>query len=158
GYAVVAFVGADFAGRFDFSNVPFGPFAPVEVSFALDYLIFGLSGIAGLGIFSALAARVCRLPGIDLPLSIRWRAQRVEWFLVLWLALELIGYFFLTPFPAVRRLLGVVLVAALLAGHLASRTCRAPQRAVLIPFIVAYGIVLGFGFWAVDLLEAQTEK
>src|SRR5262249_57658878 len=49
GYAVVAFVGADFAGRFDFSNVPFGPFAPVEGSFALDYLIFGLSGISRLG-------------------------------------------------------------------------------------------------------------
>ena len=39
-------------------------------------------------------------------------ARRVEWFLVLWLAVEGAGYFVLSPFPAARRVLGLIVVAA----------------------------------------------
>jgi hypothetical protein len=85
------------------------------------------------------------------------RVVRREWlFLVLWLGLEVAGYFALTPFAAVRRLLGVTVVGGLLIGTLAARTCR--RRPGLVSGITAYGVVLGLGFYSVDLLEAFAEK
>jgi hypothetical protein len=81
--------------------------------------------------------------------------RRVEWFLVLWLLAETASYFVLTPYPAARRVLGVIVAATVLAGRLASRTCRrAPDRAVLVHAATASGVVLGLILYAVDLCEA----
>jgi hypothetical protein len=68
--------------------------------------------------------------------------------------LELLGYFALTPFAATRRVLGLVIVATLLAGRLAMlNRCRASVNAV-----AAGGIVLGLVFYAVDYRDAATEQ
>jgi 4-amino-4-deoxy-L-arabinose transferase-like glycosyltransferase len=84
--------------------------------------------------------------------------RRVEWFLCLWLALEVGGYFALTPFPAARRVLGVLVVAALLTGRLAARTCRRAPRRGLVWAVTAGGVLLGLAFYGVDLREAAAER
>jgi hypothetical protein len=43
-------------------------------------------------------------------------------------------------------------------GYLASRTCRSWERRRLLHGVVAFGIALGFGFYALDLREACAEK
>jgi hypothetical protein len=82
---------------------------------------------------------------------------RVEWFLLAWLGLEVAGYFALTPFPAVRRILGMVVVGALVAGRLLATHCQLPQRR-LAYLAMAVSAVLGFGFFAVDVLEARAQQ
>ncbi len=158
GYAVLACYSDDITVTLPFDALPFSPFKPYTTSFGMEYLVYGVSGVVGLAILAIMAARLARLPGLDVALVTRWRAHRAEWFLLLWLLLEVAGYFFLTPFPAVRRIMGVVVVVTLLAGCLAARTCRAPERRLLVWGAVAFGILLGFGFWTVDQFEAWTEK
>ena len=58
----------------------------------------------------ALAARRLRV----------WRfGDRATLFLLVWLSLEVLSYFALSPFPAARRMLGVVVVTTLLTARLA---------------------------------------
>jgi hypothetical protein len=79
-------------------------------------------------------------------------------FLLGWLALEVAGYFALSPFPAARRVLGVVVVGSLLAGRLASRTCRSEPRRRLVRAVAGASAALGLVFAGVDLREALTQK
>jgi Dolichyl-phosphate-mannose-protein mannosyltransferase len=98
-------------------------------------------------------------------LSVGWRLQRtgnssvlrIEWFLLLWLVLEVAGYFALTPYPAARRVLGVVVVGTLLAGRLAAKTCVAAERRRLIYVPLVASALLGFGFYAVDVRESRAQ-
>jgi hypothetical protein len=83
---------------------------------------------------------------------------RVEGFLCLWLGLEVAGYFVLTPFPAARRVLGLLVVAALLTGRLAARTCRLAPRRRLVWGVTGFGVLLGLAFHGVDLREAVAEQ
>jgi len=83
--------------------------------------------------------------------------RRLDWFLVLWLLVELAGYMILNPFPAVRRLMGVTVVATLLAGRLASRASPG-KRHVLVWAIAAFNMVLGLAYAAVDYHEAWGRK
>jgi hypothetical protein len=92
----------------------------------------------------------------------RWfftrRAYRVTVFLVLWLLLELAGYVSLTTFPAVRRLMGVVVVGTLIVGCLTARTCRTRGARRIVWVIAGYGMMLGAGFTALDWRDAQAEQ
>jgi hypothetical protein len=82
-------------------------------------------------------------------------ARRLDWFLVGWLALEVAGYLTLTPFPAARRVLGIVVVSAMLIGRLASRALQEPSQRLVVHRVVAAGIALGLGFHVVDWTEAR---
>ncbi len=90
--------------------------------------------------------------------AVRTRAGPEAWFLVSWLALETAAYFPLTPFPAVRRVMGVLVAATLLAGHLAARNSSAAPDRRKVRWAVGFGAVLGLLVWGVDLLEAWTHK
>jgi hypothetical protein len=83
---------------------------------------------------------------------------RLTWFLVGWLGLEVAGYFALSPFPAVRRVLGVVVVATLLAGRLAAVTCRSRPEVWWVRGVALGGVLLGLVFYGVDLRDAFAEK
>ncbi|HTU17212.1 MAG TPA: glycosyltransferase family 39 protein [Gemmataceae bacterium] len=83
---------------------------------------------------------------------------RASWFLILWLALEIAGYVAISPFPAVRRIMGVAVAATLLVGRLADRTALEPRREKLIRGLAAVTAGLGIGFFAVDYLEARAEQ
>jgi hypothetical protein len=54
--------------------------------------------------------------------------------------------------------LGVVVVGTLLAGRLAARTCRSPARAGLVRGAALASVLLGLGFYGVDLWEALAQK
>jgi hypothetical protein len=74
---------------------------------------------------------------------------------MIWLILELVAYFGLSPFPAVRRVMGLVLVLTLLGGRLASGTCQVPDRRRVLRCIAGAGVVLGLLFYAIDFADAR---
>jgi 4-amino-4-deoxy-L-arabinose transferase-like glycosyltransferase len=84
--------------------------------------------------------------------------RRLEWFLLLWLGLEVASYFVLTPFPAARRVLNLLVVVALLTGRLAARTCRRESSRGLAWGVSAGGALLGLLFYTVDFREAAAQQ
>ena len=88
----------------------------------------------------------------------RWRGDSHNLFLVLWLALEFVGFFVLSPYSVVRRVVGIIVAATLLAGRLASRTCRTLDGRRAVGWAVAVGVSLGLFYYGVDLNEARVEK
>lgn len=125
-----------------------------QSTFMLSEALFVPLGLAGIGIVLGAAAVLCRLGRGPAT----WRPHWVEWFLVLWLGLEVAGYFAIAPAPGVRRVLGVVVAATTLVGRLASRTCRSRPRRVLVSAIAAYGVLLGLGYSVVDWCEARAQQ
>jgi hypothetical protein len=111
----------------------------------------------GSGTFAGTARRVLRTKVPD-PFLNHAPSRRVESFLVLWLGLELAGYFVLSPFPAARRVMPVIVVATLLAGRLAARTCREHQRRMLLRAVAAGSVVLGLTISGVDYLDALASQ
>jgi hypothetical protein len=141
---------------------------PFPETMPLEHLVFGSLGAAGLLIGAVAVIRLARLPmrvlrwlhGIgpsfaDFSLS---RPSRVILFLLLWLLLEVLGYRVLTPFVAVRRVLGVLMVGTLLVGRLAALTCRSPGARRTVFGIAAYGAILALIVEGVDVVEAYAEK
>lgn len=83
---------------------------------------------------------------------------RKDAFLVLWLLLELLAFFVITPFPATRRCLGLVIAITFVMGrYFACNMRREKQRWSIVP-VSAFTILLGLGFFAVDLQEAIASK
>jgi hypothetical protein len=113
-------------------------------------VLFGVSG-AGVAIVTALVAR-------RLGLQAQRGGGRAVWFLVGWLLLEVAGSLALSPFPAARRVLGVVVAGSLLVGRLASRTCRSGTRRRFPVAVAAMSAALGLAFAGVDLREALIQK
>lgn len=122
----------------------------------LNNVVFGGIGLGVCAIAVAVFWRLLCLSGD----RVRWRdhlrTHQVELFLLLWLGLEVAGYFALTPFPAARRLMGVVVAGTVLVGRLAARTCQ--SQTLLIRGVVVGSVLLGMGYYGVDLLDAFAEK
>jgi hypothetical protein len=108
------------------------------------FVPLGLLALAGL---AALAARALRGGG-----SADRRPQRV---LAVWLLLETLGFFLVSPYPAVRRVLGFGVAAALLAGHAAAQREGARGAARLA---AACAVALGCFYFAVDLTDARARR
>ncbi len=79
-------------------------------------------------------------------------------FLLAWLVMEVAGYLVLTPFPAVRRVLGVYVVLTLIFGRLAARTCVTPGRRRLVHAAVGFGVVLSLAYLGVDWVGARAHQ
>jgi hypothetical protein len=86
------------------------------------------------------------------------REERTAWFLVLWLAVELAGYVTISPFSAVRRVMGITIAATLLLGYLAERSPLEPWRRKMLYGLVVTTTLLGFACFGVDYLEARAEQ
>src|SRR5205823_562321 len=127
-------------------------------------MIFHLFSYAGVVVLVLVVRRLlhCGLP--DDPRSATRDPQseqsaiRDTVFLLAWLALEVVGYVPLSPFPAVRRVFGVAVVLTLLAGRLAARTCRSRDRRRILRVLAAGGVALGLAFFALDLCEAEAQR
>jgi hypothetical protein len=148
-----------------------GPVAPVlHVRFAPDSVIFEVLGLLFWGVLAAVAWRLCfkrasggrkppdgalRIKGLTSPARLQ---PTEDWFLVLWLVLEIVGYFVLTPYPAVRRVMGISVVAALLVGRLAVRYRGSADHLRWVRAAVLSGVGLGLAFYGVDLRDAIAEK
>jgi hypothetical protein len=143
---------------------------PVRVGAVLMAVIFMwlLAGTVSIAVFAALgilvwgasAAIIGRLWHLARRASAAAsaRVSALDGLLFLWLALEIVGYFCISPFPAVRRVLGIVIVLTLLAGRLASKTggfCRRPH---LVRMATGLSIVLGFLYYVTDVLEARARQ
>jgi hypothetical protein len=124
---------------------------------SLEQAIFTLFGAALASILAVMACRLLRVRWASLRQPRFWQMHLLDRFLVLWLALQIAGYFAMTPFAAVRRVMGIVIVATLLAGRLLSVT-RQSRRPLLVKGVAAFGIALGILFYAVDLREAWAWK
>jgi hypothetical protein len=120
-------------------------------SWSLEDVIFTVLGLLVAGPLLVVAARLLWRPG-------NWFSDPDDWFVVLWLGLEVAGYFVLTPFAAVRRIMGVVVVGTLLAGRLASRTCCSPERRRQVRWVAFATIFLGLVFYGVDLRDACASR
>jgi hypothetical protein len=81
--------------------------------------------------------------------------RRLDWFLLLWLGLEIGGYFALSPFPAARRVAGPLVVLALVAGRLACLRGITQRPVIGIAF---YGAALALLIFVADLYDTQSGK
>lgn len=143
GYALLVCVGADFVLEARISPFLEATERDTRGRCTLATPVFGLLGLA----FAVVGGWLAR---------VTWRSDpSVDGrFLVLWLALEFAGYFTLTPFPAVRRVLGLIAVLTLLAGRMASR----PEMARLVRGLAAASTALGLLFLAADWCDARAQQ
>jgi hypothetical protein len=121
----------------------------------LAHVVFSVFGI---GFFASLLLVIRRLTRISGKLNYLqdWSAYRVEWFLAGWWLLEIVAYFVLSPIPAARRVLLLLVVSTLLVGRLLAQSLTA--RAGLVLWIAFGSILLGLLFYAVDFRDAYVEK
>jgi hypothetical protein len=106
------------------------------------YVPLGLSTLLGVG---WLAARALREPGA--------RGGRV---LAAWIALELLGYAVVAPFPAVRRVLGLGAALVALAAHAAARRGGAALAGARVAALL--GVALGALFFGSELADARARR
>lgn len=152
---VVAHVDADFHVTNVVNHLPLGKQNPLDAHVSLAFVLFGVIGVGVAAVPGALAWQVVRRE--QRVFRAWWRpGRRAGWFLVLWLLLEAVAYPALTPFPAVRRLMGVVVVGTLLAGWLAARTCRG--NPTLVWGVAAFSVLLGLVYAGVDFLDARAQE
>src|SRR5262249_35282953 len=104
---VLACVGATWTVELDWPTSLGGSALLYSQPITLARVIWGLVGILPIVACGRLAWRC-------------WDRTVDGRFLTLWLGLEVAGYFMLSPFPAVRRVLGIVVVSTLLLARVSS--------------------------------------
>jgi hypothetical protein len=149
-YAAVAFFDARFVGTVRPSPRLFGVVESAPWKFQLAEVLFDVVAAAGVATVTVAARRLAAEPAGPGRSDTR--------FLLAWLGIEAAGYLVLTPFPAVRRVLGVFVVLTIIFGRLATRTCVTPSRRRLVNGVVAFGIVLGLAYLAIDWLGARAYR
>ena len=122
----------------------------------LGAIVFFIYGIGSFATLIAVIGRVTTISKGHRSALRRWTQYRVEWFLVAWLAIEIVAYFVFSPFPAVRRVLALLVVSTLLIGRLIARNDQ--ERKSLYRGFAWAGIVLGLIFYLVDFRDAYVEK
>jgi hypothetical protein len=78
-------------------------------------------------------------------------------FLLWWLLLEIVAYFCLSPFPAARRLPGIMVVTTILCGHAAGLAAWDTARVKVFRAIALAEIALGLLYFVVDYREARAQ-
>lgn len=113
--------------------------------------LFGFLMLGGLAASAGLLL-VRRRKG----LAVRRNADAI--FLVGWVLLEVAGYFALTPFGAARRVIGLVVIGAVLVARVESRTRRVRAERRLPRWVLGFGISAGVAVAGIDTLDAFPEK
>ncbi|HVN39057.1 MAG TPA: hypothetical protein VMW19_12895 [Myxococcota bacterium] len=78
--------------------------------------------------------------------------------LVAWLAIELAGFFLISPYPVVRRVIGLGIAAALLGAQLASRRAAEPDVRAGLRVATAFGLALAALYFGADLADARSRR
>jgi hypothetical protein len=116
-------------------------------------LSFALGGLLVAGVVAALFMRSCAKAFWKQAAGTSSSAQaRDQLFLAGWLVLELVGYFALSPFPAMRRVMGLVVVITMLCGSAAASNLRRGRPLVVWGPALA-NVVLGFCFYGLDCIS-----
>jgi Dolichyl-phosphate-mannose-protein mannosyltransferase len=84
--------------------------------------------------------------------------RRLDRFLVLWVTIELVGYLMISPFPAVRRILGLLMATTILFARRTSFSRLSRQQLSLMNALTAAGVVLGLAYYAIDRRDALAEQ
>jgi hypothetical protein len=150
GYFLIAFIPERFAlysSRFVIGG-----------KFTLGDVVFASFGVVACAVVGAMLCRLGRLARKDWWVRFRAGRYRLEGFLILWLALEAAGCLALSPFPAARRAMGLVVVATFCVGRLASLTSRTTPRRRLVWVIALFGMLLGLVVYLADLRDAYASK
>ncbi len=129
-----------------------------------------LMGTAGVWFATLLAGSTATL-GFRWPF--RFRRSGASWFLIGWLLIELAGFYLLTPFGAVRRVMGIIVVVTLILGRLLAAN-RAPSLRVGLGLVsncdpsserqrwimryTALGILIGLIYAWTDYRDAVAER
>jgi hypothetical protein len=177
GFALIVVIDANFTGVVRPSPKLFGAMETPPWTFQISEMVFDVFAAAGAAVLAIIIRRLLTPsplagegggleptnsspPTPTLPPKGRGsrKGRRDTWFLLLWLALEALAYFPLTPFPAARRVLGPLIVLTLLIGRLAALTCVAPERRRVLWALTGCGAVLGLAYFALDDREAHAEK
>lgn len=151
--------GAALAVGLAFAAVPAFPLAsPYEGNDALaravarrpEIFLFVTLGVAVAGCVGTAALRMLRRSPC--------RDARPDRLLAAWLLLEVVGFFVVSPYPAVRRVIGVGIASTLLAARAALRRAdEADARAgVWIASVFALG--LGALYFGADLADARARR
>jgi hypothetical protein len=84
--------------------------------------------------------------------------RRADLLLFGWLLLELVGYFVISPYPAVRRLIGVSIAATLLAARAAVRRLHEPEARAGVRAATVFGLALAALYYGSELSDAWTRR
>jgi len=92
--------------------------------------------------------------------AIGWKRSAVSsrrdfGFLLLWLAIELLICFWMSPYHAARRLIGPIVVTTLLVAHSAT---RAPISPAALRSIAAFSVCIGLLFGIADLADTSARR
>lgn len=115
----------------------------------ISNLIYAVAALIVWGTFAHVCARLGRRTDSSVTENF------INWFLLAWLAIELLGYFALSICPAARRMNGIVLVLTFLAVRLAHLEKIRPRIAALI---CTCGVGFALLFYITDWLEARAQE
>jgi 4-amino-4-deoxy-L-arabinose transferase-like glycosyltransferase len=114
-----------------------------------ELLVFVPLGLAAAGLVGAVALRLVRRKDLPPP-----RADRL---LTAWLVLEVVGFFVISPFPATRRVIGLGVVATLLAARgVALHPHPTMWRGVAIA--TGFALTLAALYFGTDLADARARR
>jgi hypothetical protein len=125
-------------------------------SLTLAHVVFTIYGTS---FFVSVLLVIRKLSGLSEEFGdfrIVWREHRTELFLAGWWILEIIAYFGLSPIPAVRRMLALLVVSTVLIGRLMARVIA--PGSIPVRRVALAGMLLGLLFFAVDFRDAYVEK
>jgi hypothetical protein len=142
-----------------FAAIPALPRAP---AFAAESFL-GVTAARFPELFLFLPFGLCvavALTGVALRLLRRGAGHdpRPDRVLVGWLLIELAGYFVISPYPAVRRLIGFGIAASLLSARSASLRAAVPDARSGARIAVAFGLALGALFFGAELSDARARR
>jgi hypothetical protein len=145
----------------------YGSIGWVELPTAMEDWATGVFAILGTLIWAMVAAICVRLmkdesgrmndeKGLVSSASCTMLQCRPSFFLIGWLAIEIGSYFSLSPFPAVRRTMAILVIMTLLAGRLAVRYVA--SRRGLVALAATVSVVMGSAFGMLDWWEARVRQ
>jgi hypothetical protein len=85
-------------------------------------------------------------------------ADRISVFLGIWLLIELCSYFALSPFPAVRRFLGITVVVTFIVARMVSMQPWTSLRRQVFRTIICAHCALGFLYAIIDWRDAHAQR
>jgi hypothetical protein len=119
----------------------------------LNHVVFIPVGAAFMATVTLISRHLLRAPA-----TANSRDRAVNCFLVGWLVIEAAGYLAISPFPAVRRILGLLIVSTFVIGRFAARYSDAGKMSRHSTRLALAGAVLGLGFYAIELRDALAEE
>jgi len=119
---------------------------------SLSHLVYVPVGAAFLWTVARIAARSWTVGALD------DTERRLDRFLVLWVVIEIGGYLVISPFPAVRRILSLLVAITILFARRASLAHLSRQQRSLMNALTAAGVMLGLAYYAIDRRDALAEE